>query len=112
MIETSGLALPKPLVQVGVAGEEEAVAAFLDRFPGKLDEYETLITKNPIWLDRTRGVGVISYDDCCKWGLFGPIARAASVPDGSGAVRWWASDACQVTPRSCSASTARISASS
>ena len=58
-------------------GYKEAVRAFLDRFPGKLDEYETLITKNPIWLDRTRGVGVISYDDCCKWGLFGPIARAA-----------------------------------
>src|ERR671912_2223302 len=58
-------------------GFKEAVSAFLDRFPGKLDEYETLITKNPIWLDRTRGVGVISYEDCCKWGLFGPIARAA-----------------------------------
>ena len=38
-------------------GFKEAVSAFLDRFPGKLDEYETLITKNPIWLDRTRGVG-------------------------------------------------------
>jgi NADH-quinone oxidoreductase subunit D len=58
-------------------GFKEAVKDFLDRFPGKLDEYETLITKNPIWLDRTRGVGVISYEDCCKWGLFGPIARAA-----------------------------------
>ena len=41
-------------------GFKEAVKAFLDRFPGKLDEYETLITKNPIWLDRTRGVGVIT----------------------------------------------------
>jgi NADH-quinone oxidoreductase subunit D len=55
----------------------DAVKDFIGRFPGKLDEYETLITKNPIWLDRTRGVGVISYEDCCKWGLFGPIARAA-----------------------------------
>jgi len=55
----------------------EAVTAFLDRFPGKLDEYETLITKNPIWLDRTRGVGVITLEDCQKWGLFGPIARAS-----------------------------------
>jgi NADH-quinone oxidoreductase subunit D len=55
----------------------DAVKDFISRFPGKLDEYETLITKNPIWLDRTRGVGVISYEDCCKWGLFGPIARAA-----------------------------------
>ncbi|HVG83369.1 MAG TPA: NADH dehydrogenase (quinone) subunit D [Vicinamibacterales bacterium] len=58
-------------------GYKEAVAAFLDRFPGKLDEYETLITKNPIWLNRTRGVGVITLEDCYKWGLYGPIARAA-----------------------------------
>jgi NADH-quinone oxidoreductase subunit D len=58
-------------------GFKEAVAAFLDRFPGKLDEYETLITNNPIWLNRTRGVGVISLDDCYSWGLYGPIARAA-----------------------------------
>jgi NADH-quinone oxidoreductase subunit D len=58
-------------------GFKEAVTAFLDRFPGKLDEYETLITKNPIWLDRTRGVGVISLADCYAWGLYGPIARAA-----------------------------------
>ncbi len=58
-------------------GFKEAVAAFLDRFPGKLDEYETLITKNPIWLGRTRGVGVISLADCYSWGLYGPIARAA-----------------------------------
>ena len=40
-------------------GFKEAVSEFLDRFPGKLDEYETLLTKNPIWLDRTRGVGII-----------------------------------------------------
>lgn len=58
-------------------GYKEAVTAFLDRFPGKLDEYETLITKNPIWLDRTRGVGVITLAECYKWGLYGPIARAA-----------------------------------
>ena len=58
-------------------GYKEAVTAFLDRFPGKLDEDETLITKNPIWLDRTRGVGVITLADCYKWGLYGPIARAA-----------------------------------
>lgn len=58
-------------------GYKQAVTAFLDRFAVKIDEYETLITKNPIWMDRTRGVGVISLADCYKWGLFGPIARAA-----------------------------------
>ncbi|HUE87863.1 MAG TPA: NADH dehydrogenase (quinone) subunit D [Vicinamibacterales bacterium] len=58
-------------------GFKEAVSDFLDRFPGKLDEYETLLTKNPIWLERTRGVGVITLEDCYNWGLYGPIARAA-----------------------------------
>ena len=58
-------------------GFKEAVKAFLDRLPGKLDEYETMLTKNPIWLDRTRGVGIISLADCYQWGLYGPIARAA-----------------------------------
>jgi NADH-quinone oxidoreductase subunit D len=58
-------------------GFKNAVAEFLDRFPGKLDEYETLITKNPIWLDRTRGVGVITLEDCYNYGLYGPIARAS-----------------------------------
>jgi NADH-quinone oxidoreductase subunit D len=58
-------------------GFKEAVTEFLDRFPGKLDEYETLITNNPIWLERTRGVGVITLEDCYNWGLYGPIARAA-----------------------------------
>jgi NADH-quinone oxidoreductase subunit D len=58
-------------------GFKEAVKAFLDRLPGKLDEYETMLTLNPIWLDRTRGVGIISLADCYQWGLYGPIARAA-----------------------------------
>ena len=58
-------------------GFNEAVTAFIDRLPGKLDEYETMLTKNPIWLDRTRGVGTISLADCYQYGLFGPIARAA-----------------------------------
>jgi NADH-quinone oxidoreductase subunit D len=58
-------------------GFKEAVSEFLDRFPGKLDEYEALITKNPIWLGRTRGVGVISLADCYAWGLYGPISRAS-----------------------------------
>ena len=58
-------------------GFKDAVTEFLDRFPGKLDEYETMLTKNPIWLERTRGVGIISLADCYQWGLYGPIARAA-----------------------------------
>jgi NADH-quinone oxidoreductase subunit D len=60
-------------------GFHDAVRAFLDRFAGKLDEYEDLLTKNEIYLKRTQGVGVIAKDDAVAWGLLGPIARAAGV---------------------------------
>jgi NADH-quinone oxidoreductase subunit D len=60
-------------------GFHDAVRAFLDRFPGKLDEYEDLLTRNRVYLDRTRGVGRISKDDAVAYGLVGPIARAAGV---------------------------------
>ncbi len=60
-------------------GFHEAVRAFLDRFPPKLDEYEDLLTKNEIYIERTRGVGRISKDDAVAFGLVGPIARAAGV---------------------------------
>jgi NADH-quinone oxidoreductase subunit D len=60
-------------------GFHDAVHAFLDRFPPKLDEYEDLLTKNEIYVERTRGVGRISKDDAVAFGLVGPIARAAGV---------------------------------
>jgi NADH-quinone oxidoreductase subunit D len=60
-------------------GFHEAVAAFLDEFPAKIDEYERLLTKNQIWLKRTRGVGVISKEDHILYGLVGPMARAIGV---------------------------------
>ncbi|MBI4264765.1 MAG: NADH dehydrogenase (quinone) subunit D [Acidobacteria bacterium] len=58
-------------------GFHEAVTAFLDRFPAKIDEFEGLLTKNDMFRRRTEGVGVISQDDALAWGLLGPIARAA-----------------------------------
>ncbi|HEY6362208.1 MAG TPA: NADH-quinone oxidoreductase subunit D, partial [Vicinamibacterales bacterium] len=58
-------------------GFHEAVNAFLERFPGKIDEFEGLLTKNDIFLRRTEGVGVITQEDAFAWGLVGPIARAA-----------------------------------
>jgi NADH-quinone oxidoreductase subunit D len=60
-------------------GFHDAVRAFLDRMPGKLDEYEDLLTQNEIYLERTRGVGRISKDDAVALGLLGPIARACGV---------------------------------
>ena len=58
-------------------GFHEAVSAFLDRLPAKLDEYEDLLTKNEIFVRRTQGVGAISKEDAIAWGLAGPIARAS-----------------------------------
>jgi NADH-quinone oxidoreductase subunit D len=57
-------------------GFHEAVNAFLDRFPGKIDEFEKLLTKNDIFRRRTEGVGALTLEDAFQWGLVGPIARA------------------------------------
>src|SRR5687767_4101341 len=60
-------------------GFHDAVNAFLKRFPAKLEEYVGLLTKNQIWLKRTKGVGVISQADTISYGLVGPLARAVGV---------------------------------
>jgi NADH-quinone oxidoreductase subunit D len=60
-------------------GFHDAVRAFIERLPGKLAEYEDLLTDNPIFLQRTKGVGAISADEAIGLGLVGPIARAAGV---------------------------------
>jgi NADH-quinone oxidoreductase subunit D len=58
-------------------GFHEAVRSLLDRMPAKIDQYEDLLTKNEIWIRRTRGVGAISKADAYGFGLVGPIARAS-----------------------------------
>jgi len=60
-------------------GFHDAVRAFLDRFPPKLDEYEDLLTQNEIYRQRTQGVGAISREDAIGYALLGPIGRASGV---------------------------------
>ena len=60
-------------------GFHAAVREILDRMPGKLDEYEDLLTQNEIYRKRTTGVGVISKEDVVRFSLLGPIARASGV---------------------------------
>jgi len=60
-------------------GWEEAVATILDVMPRRLDEYEDLLDENPIFLERTKGVGAISADDAVALGATGPILRATGV---------------------------------
>jgi len=59
---------------------EEAVRQFLRVFPARIAEYEALLTKNPLFLERTVGIGVLSTEDAIRWGVTGPILRASSVP--------------------------------
>lgn len=52
---------------------------FTRQFPARVDEYETLLTKNKIWMKRTQGVGAISAEDAINFGLSGPVLRASNV---------------------------------
>jgi NADH-quinone oxidoreductase subunit D len=61
-------------------GFDKTVRSFVETFPGRLSEYEDLLTSNPIWLQRTRGVGVIKPEDAVDLGLSGPSLRACGVP--------------------------------
>lgn len=57
----------------------EDAQRFIDNFPQRLDEYETLLSENRIWLGRTVGVGVISAEDAIAIGLSGPALRGSGV---------------------------------
>lgn len=61
-------------------GFEALVEAFTQAMPGRIDEYEILLTRNPIFLDRTQKVGVVSKEDALKYGFSGPCLRASGVP--------------------------------
>jgi len=60
-------------------GIETKIKAFIDNFPSRIKEYETLLTKNVIWLKRTKEVGIISKEDAIKWGVSGPTLRGSGV---------------------------------
>jgi len=73
-IRIGGVALEPP------AGWRPAVERFLKMMPSRVDEYETLLTKNRIWIGRTKGIGYISAEDAIALSMTGPVLRAAGVP--------------------------------
>ena len=58
---------------------ETAVRDFLKMFPKRIDEYESLLTKNPILLDRLVGIGTMSAADALQYGVTGPMLRASGI---------------------------------
>lgn len=55
------------------------VANVIDTMPRRIDDHELLITKNPIWRERTIGLGVISAADALAYGASGPVLRGSGV---------------------------------
>jgi NADH-quinone oxidoreductase subunit D len=59
---------------------EPKLAQFLAIFPDRLDEYWTLLDENPIWRERTVGVGVLTPEEALSHNVTGPRLRASGVP--------------------------------
>lgn len=60
-------------------GFVDRLRAFTEHFDRRVDEYETLLTKNPIYIDRTKGVGILSLSDAIALGASGPMIRASGL---------------------------------
>ncbi|HXJ04649.1 MAG TPA: NADH dehydrogenase (quinone) subunit D [Candidatus Acidoferrum sp.] len=73
-IRIGGIALEPP------TGWKAAVDRFLKMMPSRIDDYESLLTGNRIWMGRTQGVGYISAEDAVALSMTGPTLRAAGVP--------------------------------
>ncbi len=72
-IRIGGLALEPP------PGFFDRVRRLITNFPAQVDEYEALLTENPIWKQRTQGVGLISLEDAIDLGMTGPILRGSGL---------------------------------
>ena len=61
-------------------GWRDDVLRILETLPTRLDDYDLLLTGQPIWRERTQGVGVITADECLALGVTGPLLRSTGVP--------------------------------
>jgi NADH-quinone oxidoreductase subunit D len=72
-IRIGGVAVEPP------AGWREMIGKLLKMLPGRVDEYEALLTENRIWQGRLKGVGKIKLEDAIAYGMSGPTLRAAGL---------------------------------
>ncbi len=84
--EICGSRLTYGYIRVGGVAEdmtpkfEKLVREFLDILPGKLEDYHNLITGNPIFVERTKGVGSITLEEAISYGVTGPMLKACGMP--------------------------------
>lgn len=76
--------MPSWIVPGGLRGDmpegfDKLLVPFMKEFPDALSEIEGLLVENPIWKERTIGVGVVSVEDCMAYGLAGPIIRGSGL---------------------------------
>ncbi len=72
-IRVGGLALEPP------RGWQKIVSDFINGFDSKVDDYEELLNANPIWMQRTKGVGIVPLETLIDLGVTGPVLRAAGL---------------------------------
>mgnify|MGYP005625696931 FL=1 len=83
--EISGVRMMTSYIRLGGVAQDstpgwlQSVRKFIEYFPAKIDEYERLLTRNPIWMDRTQNIGVMSREEAINWRMSGPILRASGV---------------------------------
>tara|TARA_B100000686_G_C16754902_1_gene954831 strand:+ start:841 stop:2040 length:1200 start_codon:yes stop_codon:yes gene_type:complete len=81
----SGVRMMTSYVRVGGVMKDgtgewfKGIRNFINDFPEKIDEYESLLTKNPIWMDRTEGIGVMDKEQALAYSMSGPCLRASGV---------------------------------
>ena len=61
------------------AGLTDRMADFIETFPQRLDEIETMLTENRIWKQRTVDIGVVTPEQAMDWGFSGPMLRGSGI---------------------------------
>jgi NADH-quinone oxidoreductase subunit D len=81
----SGLRMNNAYVRPGglavdlAPGTEQKIREFLAMMPARIDEYEDLLSGNPIWQQRTKGIGYLDLTGCLALGVTGPMLRSAGL---------------------------------
>ncbi|WP_457642163.1 NADH dehydrogenase (quinone) subunit D [Persephonella sp.] len=82
----AGIRLNSTYIRIGGVSKDlpegalDVIKHFIKDFPEKLKEYETILTKNRVWLRRNLNIGIIDKEQVYQYGLTGVVARSAGVP--------------------------------